>query len=81
LTLAALGALGALGAFGAFGAFGALGARFRGFDNYGVVKELIDRRADVNAKIVEEERSCLRQHEMMIYILLEYSRKRSNPDL
>jgi ankyrin repeat protein len=28
----------------------ALGAWFRGFDNYGIVKELIDRRADLNAK-------------------------------
>jgi ankyrin repeat protein len=28
----------------------AFGARFRGFDNYGIVKELIDMRADVNAK-------------------------------
>jgi ankyrin repeat protein len=31
-------------------ALAALGARFRGFDNYGIVKELIDRRADLNAK-------------------------------
>jgi ankyrin repeat protein len=34
----------------ALAAFAALGAGFRCFDNYGVVKGLIDRRADVNAK-------------------------------
>jgi ankyrin repeat protein len=45
-------------------ALAALEAGFRGFDNYDIVKELIDRRADLNAKIVKEERRCLRQHVM-----------------
>jgi ankyrin repeat protein len=31
-------------------ALAALGAGFRDFDNYGIIKEFIDRRADVNAK-------------------------------
>jgi hypothetical protein len=50
----------------ALSALSALAAGFRGFDNYDVVKELIDRRAEVNAKILEEERHCLRQHVMWI---------------
>jgi hypothetical protein len=39
----------------ALAALSGFGAGFRGFDNYGIVKELIDMRADFDAKIEEEE--------------------------